>query len=280
MQKISQLYSYFAQDLFVVTDEPDIRNDWVLPIQQIVSPSTWPNVTLTTKLNLNFRALCCGIERSIMWLIQNKDSSDYAWVMEDDVHWSNFTDFRDFLESYKKDTTDLLHSNANMENEIINTTKSSKWWGIKRLRPPFVSEEAQMDPPYYKGLFQFYRLSSHFVAALDDWRVNQNHGEWTFFEGLFANLANHYNRNNNNNNHAMPTAIASSSTNKKKLLTTKSFINNTIGYEFYFQWRPCFSYEHVENSNNSSAAGCGGLFHPVKKDAMSENCRLKPKKQQ
>jgi hypothetical protein len=275
MRKIQQLHSYFQQDLIVVTDEENIRNDWILPTTQIVSPTT-VNVTLTSKLNLNFRKLCCGIERTIMWLIQNQHSYDYAWVMEDDVHWSNFGDFQDFFESYRNDTTDLLHSNAGMEQEPLNDT-TSRWWGIQRLRPPFVAEPAAFqNPPYYKGLFQFYRLSSHFVAALDNWRVQYNRGEWTFFEGLFANLA-HFPFNNNNNNNNNDTDSRRRNQHQQQL-TTKSFIHNSIGYEFHFQWRPCFSYEHVENnSNNKNGHGRGGLFHPVKKDAYSENCRLKPK---
>jgi hypothetical protein len=107
IRKVKELQSYFGKDLIVVTDEQDIQDDWILPAEQVISPDS--NVTLTTKLALSFGHSCCGIERSIMWLIQNQDYYDYAWIMEDDVLWSNFTDFTDFFQSYSGDDTDLLH---------------------------------------------------------------------------------------------------------------------------------------------------------------------------
>jgi hypothetical protein len=274
-RKVKELHSYFRHDLYVVTDQEVVEiirtsaddEDWVLPIQQIVSPSSTAsnNVTLTTTKAFSHR--CCAQERSIMWLIQNQHVYDYAWVMEDDVLWSNFTDLADFFQSYKNshddnddDAADLLHSNPLMEaNSTDNVTE---WVWYNELLPPSVITRAQFDPPFHKGVFQFYRISSHFVSALNDWRVHKNNGEWTFFEPLFANLA--YFDNNDTT-----TTTASSSSTNKKLLTTKSFINNSIGYEFYIRFRPCYTFDQVYNNSHNSR---GGLFHPVKKDPLSKYC--------
>jgi hypothetical protein len=124
----------------------------------------------------------------------------------------------------------------------------------KKLFPPYVTTQSMFYRPLHEGHFQFYRLSSLFVAALDDWRL-KNNGEWTFIEPLFANLAF---RNDTTTN-----------------LTTKSLENNSIGYDFQFRWRPCYSLEQVYNKTSSNS-GRGGLFHPVKKDVLTPNCRAEP----
>jgi hypothetical protein len=108
MRKVRELQSYFDKDLIVMTDEQDIRDDWILPAEQVISPAS--NISLTTKLALSPPPLCCSIERSIMWLILNQDKYEYAWIMEDDVLWSNVTDLKDFFQSSRSDDTDLLHS--------------------------------------------------------------------------------------------------------------------------------------------------------------------------
>jgi hypothetical protein len=249
IRKIRELQSYFHKDLIVVTDAQDIRDDWILPAEQIISPDS--NISLTTNLALSPPPLCCGVERSIMWLILNQDNYEYAWVMEDDVLWSNFTDFTDFLQSHRGDDTDLLHSNYGMEEHSFYDI--GRWWPYKKLLPPFVTTQATFDRPFHEGHFQFYRLSSRFVSALNDWRL-LNNGEWTFIEPLFANLAF---RND-----------TTTTTN----LTTKNFINNSIGYDVQMRWRPCYSVEQVYNKTSSNG-GRGGLFHPVKQNALSKTCR-------
>jgi hypothetical protein len=245
IRKVRELESYFGKNLFVATDEQDIRGDWILPAEQIISPES--NITLTRTKALS--SYCCGQERSLMWLVLNQEHYDYAWIMEDDVLWTNFTDLKDFFQLYSHDDdTDLLHSNYGMEETSF--TDIDRWWPYERLFPPYVTTpEAAFSPPFHEGNYQFARLSSLFVAALNSWRL-QNNGEWTFFESLFSNLPF---RNDTNN------------------LKTKSFINNSIGYEFQNRWRPCFSLEQVYNKSSTNNGGRGGLFHPVKKDNLSKD---------
>jgi hypothetical protein len=190
----------------------------------------------------------------MMWLVQNQHLYDFAWVIEDDVLWSDFTDLTNFFQSFSNVDTDLLHSNPAMENEILQS--DTKWMWTKTLLPPFVDTQAQFSPPFRGGLFQFYRISSRFVAALDEWRVNKNNGEWTFFEPMFANIA--------FRNDTTPAR-----------LTTKSFNKNPIGYKINIKFRPCYALDDVYNKTAPwSNGGRGGLFHPVKKDALSEYCTM------
>jgi hypothetical protein len=258
MRKIRELHSYFGQDLYIVTEtdlappgEDEDSWNYILPANQIVSPRN-SNDTLTSTLALNY--ICCGIERAIMYLIHNRESYDYAWVMEDDVLWSNMTDLADFFQSSSRDDNDidLLHSNPTMET--YSTYNMSEWWWYQYLLPPFISNNtaAQFEPPFHKGLFQFYRMSSHFASALNDWRLSNN-GEWTFFEPLFANLA--FRQEHDLKKHG-------------KQLTTKSYLDNAIGYTFRSRFRPCFALDEVYNETAR-----GGLFHPVKKDHRADNCQ-------
>jgi hypothetical protein len=243
IRRIRELQSYFGRNLYVVTEKDLDNDDWILPPDQVVSPRS--NVSLTNTLALNL--ICCGIERAINWLVENQDYYEFAWVIEDDVLWSNMTDLTDFFESYKGDDTDLLHKNQGMEKQTYNYNVSV--WMNHRLVPPYVTEQAQFYPPWRSGLFQFYRISWRFVAALDDWRRNKNNGEWTFFEPLFANFAF---RND---------TISAN-------LTTNDFINNPVGYKFHLRFRPCFSLEQVYNKSER-----GGMFHPVKKgDPLADRC--------
>jgi hypothetical protein len=241
-RKLMELQSYFGKDLIVSTENHSAVDWSTLPPMQVISPDS--NIALTTKKK--FSNVCCGQERAIMWLIQNQNHYDYVWVIEDDVLWSNFTDLADFFQSYSHDDTDLLHTNDGMEHG--STYQLDGWYWYKSLLPPDVTEQAQFYLPLRQGLFQFFRMSSHFVAAVDDWRRLANNGEWTFFEPLFANIAF---RND--------TMSAN--------LTTNSVIKNPIGYNFHITFRPCFTFERVYNSSVR-----GGLFHPVKKDPFAKNC--------
>jgi hypothetical protein len=149
--KIQELHSYFGERLIVVTDQNALQggDDWILPADQVVAKDS--NVELTTTLALNY--ICCGIERAIMWLVENQDRYDYAWVMEDDVLWSDFVDMKDFLNSFGRDKTDLLHSNPAMES--FPTYNLSGWHWSTRLLPPYVTEQPSFMSPGAAVCFSF-----------------------------------------------------------------------------------------------------------------------------
>jgi hypothetical protein len=246
-RKIHELHSYFGEKLVVVTEHDALPTNWILPEEQVIS--TRSIIELTTTLARNI--ICFGIERTVTWLIQNQHDYDYAWFIDDDVLWSNFTDLADFFQSYSHDKTDLLHSNPFLEERPTHDIQA--WWN-KALLPPFVDSQAQFYPPFHKGIFQLYRIKSRFVKALYDWHLHKNNGQWTFFEPLFANLPFH--------NDTTPTN-----------LTTNNYINNSIGYNFRLRYRPCYSAEQAYEEA-SIMNGCrGGLFHPVKKSvSLFKNC--------
>lgn len=231
-RKIEDLHSIFDDKLLVVTDQqPTPQHLPSAPHTRVIDKS---DQAVTSEHLYNH--LCCGLERAMMWLIRNQHEYDHAWVIEEDVFWTDVMEFKAFLQSYDGDETDLLHQNSGMEQEPIH---DPNFWNFYHLQPPKVRRSASLSPPFYKGLFSFYRMSSRFAARLEAWRLS-NHGEWTFFEPLLGTLAV-----------------------RDKTLQTASYIDNNLDYPIHLTYRPCFQEKTIRE-----LYGWRGLFHPVKKGFM------------
>ncbi|KAL7569359.1 hypothetical protein ACA910_010446 [Epithemia clementina (nom. ined.)] len=246
-RQLNELYSYFHDQLVVVTDLD--RTTLVTPFQehfdfsldeQVVAGDADQNVTG----NHSWNWICCGLERAFMWLADHPSRFDHAWMMEDDLYWTNFTEFAAFLDSFRDDDeADLLHQNAVGQDEPTVTdsnTQDLRNWHYSRLLPPMVKPAAKVDMPYYFGWFMFYRISYRTVQHLNRWRVDKNDGDWTFFEPLLATLPH-----------------------KDPNLVLRSFHDNKVNYNIHLRYRPCF--EHDDIYGQGSIFPRGGLFHPVKK---------------
>lgn len=232
-KKITELHNVFGDKLAVITDQNCS--------DQLKQLSYYDRIVFDQKYTRrhlwNFKGY--GLEKAMMWLIVNQAEFSHAWVIEEDVHWKDIATLQEFFKSYDNDDTDFLHQNMGMEDQQILSKDSEEWnwWNLIHLRPPHVT--AKIGPPYFHGLFMFYRLSSCMTKKLDDWRLS-NAGEWTFFEPLLS---------------VLPVQDPN--------LTTKSYINNSVGYEFHLDYRPCFTKDDIYNQ--SSIYPNGDLFHPVKK---------------
>ena len=234
-KKITELQDMFGDRVVVITDQERHNQQFkTMPFyDRIVFDQTYTRTHLW-----NFKGY--GLEKAMMWLIANEAKFDHAWVIEEDVYWKDKTKLKQFFESSSDDSADFLHQNMGMEEQKILSKDSEEWdwWNLKHLRRPRVT--AEIGPPYYHGLFMFYRLSSRMAKKLDAWRL-QNAGEWTFFEPLLSTL---------------PVQDPD--------LATKSFLNNSAGYEFHLDYRPCFTREDIYNPK-SAVYPNGDCFHPVKK---------------
>ena len=232
-KKIMELQDIFWHKLVVITDQNRNQRFKTLPYyDRIVFDQTY-----TRKHLWNFKGY--GLEKAMMWLISNKGKFDHAWVIEEDVYWKSKKKLEQFFKSYNNDNVDFLHQNMGMEDQNILSKDSEEWnwWNLHHLRRPRVA--AEIGPPYYHGLFMLYRLSSRATKKLNAWRLH-NAGEWTFFEPLLSTL---------------PVQDPD--------LTTKSFMNNSAGYEFHLDYRPCFTKEDIYGQ--LSTYPNGDCFHPVKK---------------
>jgi len=238
MHKIRGLHRLFRDKLYVITDQTDIDADYaaVVPLSQIVGPDH----QAVTQGNGNYTnpKVCCGTERSMMWLIDHPDLYEYAWIIEDDVYWTDFNDLIDLVQLYQTDPTDLIDQYLVGIPPFYGDRQSDNWPHYRLLRAPHVQPEAAFDYPLYRALFNLYRVSRRTVAALDDWRVHRNGGQWTFFEAL------------------VETVVM-----RDAHLTRSSLRANALGIPIHLAWRPCLTKSDIYNK-----WGGRGIFHPVKKD--------------
>ncbi|KAL7573127.1 hypothetical protein ACA910_018798 [Epithemia clementina (nom. ined.)] len=248
-RKINELYSYFGDNFVIVTDRDRAEFGSLqglhVPLKQIVGMHTGQNITPSHRFT--FDTDCCGLELTMMWLIDHATEYDYAWVMEDDVYWTNMTEFANFMSSFDDDDTDLLHQNQGTEQHPFT---DKKYWNFRYLSPPYVQPTAALAPPYYFAWFHLYRISPRVAKRVNEWRLNKNDGHWTFYEPLVATLAI-----------------------QDPDLVTKSHLDNKLGYEVNMAWKPCFQYHDIYGEK--SLYSNGGVFHPVKKDF--KECKGYPK---
>ena len=226
-EKVDQLYRALGKRLKVVTDQ-SINSTLPIPLEQVVSPQ---EQSITESQRFNF--LCCALERAMMYLISHQREYRYAWVIEDDVHWTDTSLITTLMRETKHFPVDLLHTNNKMSVQHYHLG-----WQFRHLHSPQVSSDASFSFPYNQGIFPFYRISRKFVRALDEWK-NRNGGHWTFLEPLLATMAGQ--------------GMSSGALSHMTVADTRSSVSISVRY------RPCFSREEV-------SAGGPGLYHPVKQN--------------
>lgn len=236
-KKITELHNLFEDNLVVITDQSPVEAlTNLLYYDRIVFNQEFTHKGLWWGYNGG------GHERAMMWMIDNKEKFKHAWVIEEEVYWKSIATLKLFFESYDDDDVDFLHQNLGMEEQPIamEDDKEWNWWNLMLLRRPHVmTKTAEFRPPYYHGMFMFYRLSNRTTKKLNDWRLS-NGGEWTYFEPLLATL---------------PVQDPD--------LATKSYIDNEIGYEFHLDYSPCYTKNDIYGK--STIYPNGDIFYPVKK---------------
>ena len=239
-QRVHNLQSYLPQF--------DVRVVWG---GTAVSP--W-NDTLETHVlssTHKFNYVCCTLELAIMWLIDHTHTFDYVWTMENDVAFNNPSAFGTWMGQFDHVTSDLIHQNPNMEARPY-TEDEVLVWHFQRLASPIVdfqrahmdgiSDQARFEPPYYAGMYQFYRMSRRMVQELGSW-YRLNGQRWVFFEPLIGTLA------------------------MQKNLSI-SHLQDATGCDVHMQWRPCWDQSAVDGL----VADCA-IVHPYKTDSQGRTSR-------
>ena len=151
----------FGTRLRVIWDGKGKCFEQQLPGLQLVS-----DIATTGTWNQDTRD-CCGHEKAIMHLVSEADelkNITYTWLMEDDVHWTSKEYLARFFArmatSERYQAVDLLHTNKDLHQPRADL-KAYHETNIARA-------DAQIGPPYHKGEFQFYRLSTAFIRACRD----------------------------------------------------------------------------------------------------------------
>ena len=174
-ERIKMLHEVFGSNFYLVWDDKK-RNPHSFGA---VNTITDQPITRTRK----FSHQCCAQEKAIMWLIENAGNYDFAWLVENDVYFESVQVIRCFFEKYAHRDADLLHQNQNDKPHY-----DLKHWHFRFLVSHELQPGARFKPPFYKGMFNLFRMSSRMVLLLDHWRL-KNREQWTFFEPLIATLA-------------------------------------------------------------------------------------------
>ena len=134
--------------------------------------------------------------------------------------------------------------------EVFKAEKGrSPWWYRKLYQPKHVTKTARIKPPYYRGMYQLYRLSVKFLDRLERFYIN-NDEYWVFFEPLISTLA-------GQKTGGLSQLSFMDLARKGKVNGDKRLM---FGENVLMQWRPCLT------KKNISSFGGRGIFHPVKGD--------------
>ncbi len=125
IKKAKDLLLQFGRDLFLACEsDVDLLN--VLPG---FSPNNIiPIVPTLVSQTARWSHYCCAQEAAITYLIITRASFDYAWIVEEDVHFEGANLAKRFVDKMALESTaDLLHQNKNMAINPYETRSARKW---------------------------------------------------------------------------------------------------------------------------------------------------------
>ena len=204
---------------------------------------------------------CCAQEVALHWSLNHRAEYSHFWFMEGDVYFQKDEEFGAFInaidEGYKE--IDLVHQNDGMEDNPMSMydievfkAKNGRdpWWYRKLYLSKHVTKTARIGPPYYRGMYNLYRLSVKFLNRLERFYID-NDEHWVFFEPLISTLAGQ-----------KTGGLSQLSSSSFIDLARKGKVNGDkrlmLGENVLMQWRPCLTKTKV------SSFGGRGIFHPVK----------------
>lgn len=126
---------------------------------------------------------CCGIQKAVAWATDNRNSSDYFWFMEDDVHFTDLALLERRVHETRDASADLLLQNRPQDVEGWYHAKGTKEALAQRQGWGSWNEKMQR-----YVLLNLFRTSTLFLTRLgEDFRANNN--TWAFFETYFLAVA-------------------------------------------------------------------------------------------
>ena len=233
---------------------------------------------------------CCAQEVALHWSLGRRSDVGHVWIMESDVHFAKDEDFKNFVDAVDESYPglDLVHQNDKMEQKPMSDQSlaafkkakggKSPWWYRVLYLDKYVTKSAKLSGPYYRGLYQLFRLSRSFLDRLERF-YKDNNGSWVFFEPLISTLAGQSTEQGQQGGVSLSSksfadlaranANANAATNNKrgkKEGSLQQIAPDTkartgafeLGAHVLMRWRPCVTKDDVDNM------GGRGIFHPVK----------------
>lgn len=211
LQKVKDMALAFGEDFLLIWDN---KNDPLCPeeysgLTGCIDAWKWAD----SKRGITEKS-CCGIQKAVAWATDNRHTFDYAWFMEEDVHYTNIALLQQVVLNTRgayTATADLVlqHSLSPLSRQFyVNRTDDqldqlfgqhnwdrkhvSNWGSGKRarkyqlaLRTYFGRDMAEHQSHVMMNLF---RLSPSFLAKTEEY-FHANQDQWAFFETYFPTLA-------------------------------------------------------------------------------------------
>ena len=178
--KVKELAQQFGDNFWVAWDN---KNHTACPHKAYAQCiEEWP-ISDTKKLSHR----CCAQEKAVMWAMDNRNTFDHVWFMEDDVHYSDMDYLLHIMNSQEVDA-DVVNQ------KFPSKIKNPKHWRFsEETRAELMSffSVEQLDRHHYHRLMNFYRLSHNFLDKLEG-VYNGMGQQWTFFEALFPTISSVY----------------------------------------------------------------------------------------
>ena len=185
LQKIRDMVQVFGQNFVVIWDNQENKScpENITKYARCIDKWQWAD---------NMRGLthktCCGWQKAATWATDNRNSSDYFWFMEEDVHFTNVS----LLEQLLHNTNGIYEDSADLVVQEKPHKATITWAHYVRTKKLLASRngwEAWNTDAQVHGMMNLYRLSRRFLTKLEeDFYSNKN--TWVFFETYFACLAN------------------------------------------------------------------------------------------
>jgi hypothetical protein len=123
--------------------------------------------------------MCCAQETALMWAIDNRQSFDNVWIMEDDVYATDITELEKLINL--ESSADLFHQSPG--GDFIPFQDHWVYANEVRRDAKGLFNTSEMKAT----IFNIFRMSKDFLAALEQVYIDLGK-EWFFFEALFPSV--------------------------------------------------------------------------------------------
>ena len=198
--RVAELSVMYGEDLFVVWGPGPEGAPFPGPAEYGKRLNLIDDIALSETRRWDSSGCCAG-EKATMWLIAHQREFDFAWIMHDDVYYSDLGQLDQVLSVQSSE--DLLNNYPaqNRQTAVVTGSKAYEsaafvpwaeltrrfrvWFSPKRVKPAAIGAVKNM---FWKSEYNLYRLSAPMAAALQRW-YELNDERWTDHEGLLPTLA-------------------------------------------------------------------------------------------
>jgi hypothetical protein len=171
--RIADMHAVYANNLVVIWDNAESP---ACPFEEFKEKEGLCVDEYQVSKSRRLSHTCCSQEKAFMWAIDNRQSFDHVWIMEDDVHFTDITELEKVVNV--ESSADLLY-----ENQIFPL--NPQWQYAREVQR---DSKGLFGSEVKTGLLNLFRMSTAFLDALEDVYVILDE-EWFFSDALVPSVA-------------------------------------------------------------------------------------------